>query len=106
MHFIDVGTCIGHRGGNSGERARYVARTNFDAGQPASAHHATLNNGGQQHGVNVAAAQHQADFFTGKAGRVFKQRRQACRARAFNQGFLNLQQHHHGLLNIAFIHQH
>ena len=83
-----------------------VARADPQARQPAGAHHAALDDGGQQQRVDVAAAQHQADFPALEALRVFQQRRQPGRARAFDHGLLDLQQHQHGLLDVALVHQH
>ncbi len=88
------------------QRARHVARADADARQPAGPHHAALDDRRQQQRVDVAAAQHQADLAAAEALRVLQQRRQPGGARALDQGLLDLQQHHDGLLDVAFVDQH
>ena len=77
-----------------------------DARQPPGAHHAALDDRGQQQRVDVAAAQHQADLAAGVARRVLEQRRQPGGAGAFDHRLLDLQQHQHGLLDVAFVDEH
>ena len=75
-NFFHVGTRVGHGSGDFGQRAGHVARTDRDAGQPAGTHHAALDAGGQQQWLNVAAAQHRANFFDFEPARVVEPRGQ------------------------------
>ena len=56
-------------------------------------------------GSMLPPAQHQPDLAAAEALRVLEQRRQPRRAGAFDQGLLDLQQHHDSLLDIAFVDQ-
>ena len=106
VYFLDVGACVCHRGGDARQHAGHIACADLDARQAPRAHHAALDDGRQQQRVDVAAAQHQAHALALEAFGVAQQRCQPCGARAFHQGFLNFEQHQHGLLNVALVHQH
>ena len=106
VHLIDVGARFGNDGRDAGQYAGRVACVDLDARQPPGAHHAALQDGSQQQRVDVAPAQHQPHLLAGKARGVLQQGRQARSAGAFDQGLFDLQQHHDGLLDVAFVDQH
>jgi hypothetical protein len=106
VHLVDVGAGLGHGGRDARQRPGHVARADAHPRQPPVAHHAALDDRGQQQRVDVAAAQHQPDGAAGEARLVLHQRRQPGRAGAFDQRLLDLQQHHDGCLDVALVDQH
>ena len=89
-----------------GEFSRQVAQFDRQPREPPRARHAALDDRGQYQRIDVAAAQHQPDLASGESAGGAEQRRQPRRARAFDDRFLDLEQHHDRLLEIALADQH
>ena len=105
MHFLDVRARISDGRRDAREHAGNVARTDADAREATRARHPALDQSGQQERVDVAARQHQPNASPAQALGMAQQRRQPRGSCAFDYRLLDLQQHEHGLLDVALVHE-
>ena len=83
----------------------HVADLDHDPREPATAHHAALDDLAQHQRIDVAAAQDEGDPLAREALAVAQQRRERRGARAFDDRLFDLEEHHDRLLDVALVHE-
>jgi hypothetical protein len=93
----------GDAGGDLREGSGQVGDFDGDAREPPRANHASFDDPGEHEGIDVPAAEHEADFPAPEAARLREQRRERRGAGALDHRLLDLEEHHDRLLDLAFL---